>query len=171
MSETYTQPEFDKQTEVALNLGNNVPIEPEDDLEFFNNAAAAAAKRMDIDITQDSSDSSQEIPVHHTKPGIGKKVIAGTGIAVSLATGAAAAGAAIGSATTPEFSEETTTYTVQPGDGLYDAAENIQGSFDMRDAVDHIENLPQNAVTLEDGLQPGETISIPVSTEGYEEQK
>lgn len=94
-------------------------------------------------------------------------IVLGAGAAL---VASAAAGAAIGNATAPEFSEETVTYTVQPGDGLYDAAENIQGSFDMRDAVDYIEELPQNAVTLEDGLQPGETISIPISTEGYEEK-
>ena len=68
------------------------------------------------------------------------------------------------------FSEETTTYTVQPGDGLFSAAAQVEGieTIDMRDAVEHIDSDPANIDVLSDGLQPGEQLIIPVSVEGYD---
>jgi len=70
----------------------------------------------------------------------------------------------------PEFSEETSIYTVEPGDGIFSAAQQVEGieSIDMRDAVDHIQADPANIDVLEDGLQPGEQLIIPTSVEGYE---
>jgi len=67
----------------------------------------------------------------------------------------------------PEFSETTNEYVVQDGDGLYDAAQEIQGidSIDIRDAVHHIQVDPANVDVLSDGLQPGEVIIIPDSVE------
>lgn len=73
----------------------------------------------------------------------------------------------------PEFSEEKTTYVVEPGDGLYNAAEEIAGIETVRldDAANHIAVDPANIDVLKDGLQPGEQLSIPVSVKGYEEPK
>lgn len=64
---------------------------------------------------------------------------------------------------TPAFSSETTEYTIQPGDGLLDAAAEISGLGDDREGVAYIENMPENQDALSDGLQPGETIIIPIS--------
>lgn len=90
-------------------------------------------------------------------------------LTVAVATGGV--GIAAGSAlAAPDFSEETTTYTVEQGDGLYDAANEILGSdsIDIRDAVDHISVDPANIDVLKDGLQPGEQIVIPISVAGHE---
>jgi len=67
----------------------------------------------------------------------------------------------------PTFSETTTTYTVEPGDGTMRAAEQVQGvaSVDIRAATHYIENMPENTTVLEDGLQPGEVLVIPESVE------
>ena len=67
----------------------------------------------------------------------------------------------------PTFSESTTTYTVQPGEGLWNAVDGIEdlNSVDRRDAVDYVEHMPQNEKVLEDGLQVDETIVVPVSIE------
>ncbi|HEU4830883.1 MAG TPA: hypothetical protein VFS65_01785 [Candidatus Saccharimonadales bacterium] len=63
----------------------------------------------------------------------------------------------------PTFSAETMTYTVESGDGLLDAAAEIDGLGDDREGVTYIENMPENQDALSDGLQPGETIIIPIS--------
>lgn len=63
----------------------------------------------------------------------------------------------------PTFSSETTTYTVNPGDGLLNAAEQIKGLRDNREGVSYIVKMPENQEVLSDGLQPGETLVIPVS--------
>lgn len=67
----------------------------------------------------------------------------------------------------PHFSEMTKSYTVEPGNGLYDAVETIEGinSISKADAVDYVEQLPKNKDALEDGLQPGEQLVVPESVE------
>lgn len=67
----------------------------------------------------------------------------------------------------PTFSETTTLYVVERGDGTMRAAEQVQGvaSVDIRAVTHHIENMPENAAVLEDGLQPGEVLVIPESVE------
>lgn len=104
MSETYTpqQSEFDKQTEEALQLANQTPLEPVDDLEFFNNAAAAA-KRFEIPVTQDTPGAAQEVTVHHEKPSAGKKILAGAGIAAAIVTAGAVGVGPIGDAVDAHF--------------------------------------------------------------------
>lgn len=71
----------------------------------------------------------------------------------------------------PEFSEETTTYTVEPGDGLINVAQEIKGveTVRMNDTLDSIAGDPANIDVLKDGLQPGEQIVIPVSVKNYED--
>lgn len=65
----------------------------------------------------------------------------------------------------PNFSEQTTTYTFEDGEGPLDAAEAIEGLGDDRDGVTYIESMPENQEALSDGVQPGETITIPVSAD------
>ncbi len=95
----------------------------------------------------------------------GEKVKRG---AIKAAAGVALIGAGVFGAKTfqeaitpPTFSEETTTTTVEHGQGLYDVVENIDGieTIDRRDAVDHVANLPENQEVLKDGLQPGESVT------------
>jgi len=100
-------------------------------------------------------------------------IYTGAGIAmVGSATAGVAGLAAVGNETdpAPTFSEETTTYTVQDGDGIYDAAESIAGinTIDVRDAVSHITSDPVNIDVLKDGLQAGEQLVVPVSINGVE---
>ena len=153
------------------------------DYEMFKNweqdTEASAAARRTVEITEPSdSHSSEHIEVHtesteksskkrkHSLAGAGI-AIAGTVAAASVVTGGVSG---IIDATTPTFSEETTDYTVQPGDGMYDVAEQIGGveSVDIRDAVEHINEIPGNVAALQDGLQPGEQIIIPESVVGHE---
>ncbi|MGH7218116.1 MAG: hypothetical protein ACREGE_01570 [Candidatus Microsaccharimonas sp.] len=97
----------------------------------------------------------------------GSKAVAavvGVGVAAGLGAGFAAA-------TAPdEFSNEKTSYIAENGDGLWDAAEEIEGSFNMNDAIDSIKGDPANIDVLKDGLQQGESIVIPVSTKDIEDQ-
>ncbi len=97
----------------------------------------------------------------------GRKAVA-TVVGVGLAAGL---GAGFAAATAPdEFSNEKTTYIAEDGDGLWDAAGQIEGSFNMNDAIDSIEADPANIDVLKDGLQQGESIVIPVSTKDIEDQ-
>ena len=68
---------------------------------------------------------------------------------------------------TPEFSETTHSVVVQPGEGLWNTTESIDGieNIDKRAAVYHIQHDPQNAEALSDGLQAGESIQVPDSVE------
>lgn len=66
----------------------------------------------------------------------------------------------------PEFSESTTTYTVEPGDGLQVVVGNIEGidSIDWRDAVSYVRDMPENESVFENNqLDPGESVTIPES--------
>lgn len=66
-------------------------------------------------------------------------------------------------------SQETTTYTLQPGDNLWDAAKAINGSdeTDLRDMVHRIEVDPANSEALRAGLQPGQQLVVPVRIVGH----
>jgi|GEM_PF-1590509 len=70
----------------------------------------------------------------------------------------------------PTFSEETNTYTVQDGDGIYNAVDSIPGinTIDRGDALSHIAGDPANIDVLKDGLQAGEQLVVPVSINGVE---
>ena len=93
---------------------------------------------------------------------------AGVVIASAATVGIAGAVAAADGPQAPEFSKETTTYTVQPGDGLYNVVESIPGinTVDEREAIDHVKADPANIDALKDGLQPGESIEVPLSING-----
>ena len=70
----------------------------------------------------------------------------------------------------PTFSEETTTYTVQPNDGLEKIVNTIPGidTVDKRDAEHYVSVDPANIDVLKDGLHPGEQLVVPVSINGVE---
>lgn len=89
------------------------------------------------------------------------------GVSAVIASGALFTGLAIHETAPPEFSEETKTVVVEDGDGtqsLLDKA-NIPGydEADWRDVADHVEQLPENKDVFQDGLQVGETVSVPIS--------
>lgn len=89
------------------------------------------------------------------------------GIAVGLVAAVAVGPQVVDRLNGPEFSEDSTTYTVEPGDGLQNVAEAVEGSnkVDIRDVEQHISVDPANIDVLKDGLQPGETIVIPTKVE------
>ncbi len=172
--ETYTQ---------NLDLPANSEAGSQAEVDVFNEWAArgAAERLMGEAPTQElfpterqvapqkaeTTPSRQETPVQ-TRPSRGVTAVVGA----TLVASAVGVGVAAHEATkAPEFSEETTTYTVDQGDGMYDAAEEVKGVEDVRDAIDHIQADPANIDVLKDGLQPGEQLVIPVSVEGYKENK
>lgn len=63
------------------------------------------------------------------------------------------------------FSEETTTVSFDGDEiaDLYDAVESIPGSehINTDEGVAYISNMPENKEALSDGVQLGETISVP----------
>lgn len=166
---TYEE-DIDQALEIARSAG---PAPEPESIQLFNNddwlAAGQAARR-----TVEAHGSTEPIQSYNRqeqtpdRPITGKKIAATAG--VLLATGAAIGGIA-NEYKTPEFSEETTTYTIQEGEGLSAAAQHVQGDRDIRDAIAHIEADPANIDVLKDGLQPGEQLIIPVSVEGFEPDK
>lgn len=105
-----------------------------------------------------------------TSPRVKRNRAVAGAVGVSLAAGVGAGIALNEALEEPEFSQETTTYTLEPGDGLWDAAEEIKGAdaIDLRDAVHFIEVDPANTDVLKDGLHPGEQLVIPVNVVGHE---
>jgi hypothetical protein len=149
MSETYTPPTQSRDNEEADDNFAQIQQWQSDD-------AARRAQGLIGDLTDHAPLEQSD---KKTWTG-GQKLAAGVVTAAALVGGALAlAESQIG----PEFSETTTEYTVQPGDGIYDAAENIQGigDVDIRDAVQRIRLDPANTDVLKGGLQPGETLVIP----------
>ena len=147
---------------------SETPIHPtENQKDHFDDIleiqALDAARRMTAEShieVQDKSEKKSNIRVTR----FGKGAIAAT----LVVGGAIGAGAGLGLADRgPDFSEKTTTYTVQDGEGLYDAAKAVEGSeeVDQRDIVQEIKDDPANIDVLKDGLQANESIEIPVSVE------
>lgn len=65
-----------------------------------------------------------------------------------------------------EFSDETTRYTFEQGEGLNSAAfsvDRIDSKIPYVEVTEHIKNMPENEKALSDGIQAGETITIPES--------
>lgn len=65
-----------------------------------------------------------------------------------------------------EYSEETMAWRAEPGDGLNDAAVEVEGfggfdRYDIRRIAHYIKNMPENEAVLSDGLQVGEYLSVP----------
>jgi len=120
-------------------------------------------RQMELPFTSESA-ADTDTPNKRKR---GSKAVAAV-IGVGLTAGAVAG---IAHATAPdEFSNEKTTYIAEDGDGLWNAAGEIEGSFNMNDAIDSIKGDPANIDVLKDGLQQGESIVIPVSTKDLEDQ-
>ncbi len=106
--------------------------------------------------------------LHEKKFVPNKKRIVGTGAV--LAVGLALTPTVVDHLSGPEFSEETKTVVVEDGDGTQSLLEkaNIPGydSADWRDVSHHVQELPENKDVYKDGLQAGETVSVPVSIDG-----
>lgn len=150
---------------------------PQDDFsDILDIQAAQSAAQRIVEQSYPAEVSTLESPPTYEQPAVSARVkhnrAVATGAAVLVSGTALATGFAVGAAALegPTFSEDTKTYTVEDGDGLYNAAEQIEGvnSIDIRDAVTHIETAPVNLDVLKDGLQVGEQIEIPVSVEGHE---
>jgi len=137
--------------------------------ESFDDAIALQAADIGKRYVEESTPQPKKMS-EKVKDGI---FYTGAGIAiVGSATAGVAGLVALGNETepVPTFSEETTTYTVKDGDGIYNAAESIAGinTIDVRDAVSHITSDPVNIDVLKDGLQAGEQLVVPVSINGVE---
>lgn len=111
--------------------------------------------------------TESEEPRGETKRNAGK-IAAGAALALGVTVGA---GMAANAHDTPRFSEETTTWIADDGDGLTAAVNNIEGieKIDPRIAVEYVSTFStDNINALEDGLQVGESIEIPISVNGAE---
>jgi len=85
-----------------------------------------------------------------------------------LVTGIAAGPGIIDAMNGPEYSPESTTYTVEQGDDWYTVAESIDGheAVDTTELISHIKADPANIDFLtNDELHPGQSITIPISVE------
>lgn len=100
----------------------------------------------------------------------GKKVLKSVGAVAGTAAGLAVLGGIAGEAfAEPEFSEQTKTVIAEDGDGMQSLLDKAGieglGEIDWRDAAAYVEQLPENAGVFEDGLQVGETVTVPISIE------
>ena len=186
MAETLHSPEetqktFTELTNDALALGNSGHETDQADGEL--QAFVAARSIVDLPAADASEPIATEVqentkPEDDAQPNFKKRrIVVG---AAGLVAGAAVAGVAslvpqavdalaeLHSNSGPTFSEESTTHFTQPGDTLWGIADQIEGVHDLKDkqvAVEYVENHPANIDVLEDGLQPGDTITVPVSVE------
>ncbi len=87
-------------------------------------------------------------------------------VALSLVFAGAIASGIFGNGD-PVFSENTHEVTIGQNEGLWYAASTVDGvnEIDRNQAIDYIEDMPENANTLSDGLQAGEIIEVPDSVE------
>lgn len=131
-------------------------IESMQERDFIRLSSERARSMSDQNYSQ--SEENQEVQ----PPKRSKKLLKALSVAAVVGTGLAGGKAIFDQYSPPTFSSETTTYTVNPGDGLLDVAEQIEGLGDSREGVSHITKMPENQEALSDGLQPGETIVIPV---------
>lgn len=67
-----------------------------------------------------------------------------------------------------DYSRETVTVNVEPGDTLIGIASEVDNveSADIRNVVQYIKQMPENASALQDGLQAGEQIVRPDRVDG-----
>jgi len=148
------------------------------DIDMFNEwseASDAARRTVSIDTPQAPKQpraprQAETRTKGELSPRVRRNRAIASGLAVTAGVGAFMY-AAHEAVEEPTFSEETTTYTIQQGEGLFAAAQHVEGVRDLRDAVAHIQGDPANIDVLKDGLQPGEQLVIPVSVEGFEKNK
>lgn len=113
--------------------------------------ASAAGKRI-----VEQAPKNNDVRNRLIATGVGAAILAGSGLAVHEAVRG------------PAFSQQSTTYSVNSGEGLYDIAKSIDGidTIDIRDAVEYISIDPSNIDILKNGLQAGEQIEVPLSVNG-----
>ena len=178
---------FQSENEQAPTPKDDGEIVSQAQIDLFNDwAASGAAQRIMEDTAETpilskptTSEAADYTPIRTNKvtpPARatvrGTKrtgIVVGTALAVGGTAGLAYA-AANEALKTASFSEETTTYTVEPGDGLFSAIQHIEGieTINKWDAVEHVQSDPANIDILKDGLQPGEQLVVPVSVNGIE---
>lgn len=169
--------DFNAQTDKKAETTQAFDSHSDDVLELNNFAAASRRLQQqsggDIFHNESTTETgttvitpSSEMQRLHEKKFIpNKKRILGAGAV--LVGGFVAAGLVIDANAPPEFSDETKTIVVEDGDGtqsLLDKA-NIPGydEADWRDVASHVQQLPENKDVFQDGLQAGETVSVPIS--------
>jgi hypothetical protein len=138
------------------------------DIEDMQLQAERSASRRLVDEDHSEEHIDQTIVGNPNKSRAALKAV---GITTALAAGIGIGATIVNDAhRPPTFSEETTSYQVQPGDGMYSVVESIPGagSVDQRDIIDYVSADPANIDLLKDGLQAGESISVPVSINGVE---
>lgn len=136
------------------------------ELEKIENTLVLEEKPLDTPVTEGAPTPQKRATERQapTPSRSNRAIVAGSAVTAAVATGLIINTLEKTDAA-PEFSHETTTYILQEGDGLQDAARAIKGSeaIDLRDAVHRIEVDPANIEALRGGLDPGEQIVIPVS--------
>jgi len=156
------QSNFDKETDIALAIARQAGPAPD---AWEQNASEAARRVFDMPETPTTPEGKRRKKGMST---LSRRAIAtGVGFGVALSAGYGAHELF----KSAEFSEDTTTYTLEMGEGEWAAAGHIEGidTIDRQEAVAHIKNDPANAGVYADGrLDPGETLTIPKSVKGYE---
>jgi len=161
---------YDDEISLALKLGNSgQEMTPREQQLLDETTKAARAMVLNGPSVPARQEPSPKEPEATPRPRRGRSAAGAT--AALLGTALAVVGVDHFANGEPEFSKETTTYTVEQGDGVFDAAQEIEGLRDMNDGIRHIEADPANIDVLKDGLQPGEQLVIPVSVAGYEKDK
>lgn len=156
---------FEPTPEVTENHFEDIEAMQQDQERF-----AASARRVMEEETPSQSEPITTDSETSADRKSGRRAVFAAG-AVLGATAALAAPAVVNAANEvlnhePTFSSETTEYTLNDGESIWDAAEHVKGagtSADIRDVVHHIEVDPTNIDILKDGIHPGTTITIPIS--------
>lgn len=157
----------EKQTNTPEQPSTTQPDNFEDIISIQNNQEREAAQRiLKAESSPDKSEATAWDFLPDSRPRSGNKTrnrFIATGVGFVLAVGAGVVATNSPSNQPPTFSEETTTFTANTGDGVCDAAEAVRGSdsADMQAIVAHIST--ENIDVLKDGLNPGEQLIIPVS--------
>ncbi|UTX51598.1 hypothetical protein KI440_01445 [Candidatus Saccharibacteria bacterium TM7i] len=152
-------------SETPLHDTNTPENKTDDFAEIFEMQAADRARQLLLE--QENTAEPANSKLRLTRRG---KAVLGIAAGAAVTAGLLTAGISTASASAePSFtpSVEQTTYTAPSGGSLWDAAEQIEGSekVDTRDLIESIKKDPTNIPILEDGLQAGESINIPVHVE------
>ncbi len=116
-----------------------------------------------VDAARRLSESEAPTILPKKKMSRGEKI--GVGAAVVGTVGAIAGGAAgYAYESTPKPAEQTMTITVEDGQGMLDIVDQIPGSgkYNRQDIANSIAGDPANIDVLKDGLQAGDSITVPV---------
>lgn len=161
-NETTTPSSFDAHVDIDLELANSAAASRR--LQASNGGDILHSETVTPTGTNVIAPSAELQRFHEKRIVSNKKRIVGSGAV--LAVGLALTPAVVDHFKPTEFSEETKTVVVEDGDGTQSVLDKagIKGyeNEDWRDVADHVENLPENKDVFKDGLQTGETISVPI---------